>query len=591
MHLRAVRNADAEAPPGQPPSLALLRRDLQHFVSHLKFGLAPPPGSFRSLRHPARFLLLNMDHNSPFNREPRALQTPIRATLLSSPPGAEPKSEYLRQKLRERRQDLGMTEQSLRSLSLSEPKPSRAMDDYIFASEEDQKKDRRRARAQTGRISTATSQHASASTHRTPSYSMGSREQQTSLDKMSKDNFDLKLRLTLVEERSRRFETELEDALEKLERMNAVEEERDDLQEENTLLGDQVEELRRSQEACEQKLRDSWKMTGEVFAELEKRDAAIKEALDMYLHSERRVQELEAELVKYGPAPRRRDSSYFSAGPDSAGVRSVEEPSRPASSQLGGQQDGFGSVPPSPERRDTVPNLSSTRPLSQRYSRLVRTMSAGDMRLNDLRERASTANVADCAVDEGDSRNSSPVQRRRTLRRASGSPNVDRASSKASSSNNSHGLRSVYLEGERVGGSPAFSDSIRAPSDVTNDSDLGVSQCLAANGVGPVGGRPQCPASPSPLGSYRDRRDSESIADSDQGEGTVIHDDGRDTRSDMTQFEDEDFTTPTASEAPTIPSEFRPGQYPSWPGTNGFGRDLFFNGEGMSDVPRGRRER
>ncbi|KAF4542197.1 Spindle associated protein [Lasiodiplodia theobromae] len=536
-----------------------------------------------------------MDHSLPFNNESRALQTPIRAPLLSSPTSAEPKSEYLRQRLRERRQDLGMTDQSLpRALSLSEPKPSRAMDDYIFASEEEQKKSRRRARGQTSRIPSNASQHSSASTQRAQSYSMGSREQQTNLDKMSKDNFDLKLRLTLVEERSHRFENELEEALEKLERMNAVEEERDELSEENTALCDRVEELRRSQEACEQKLRDSWKMTGEVFAELEKRDAAIKEALDMYLDSERRIQELEAELIRYKPAPRRRDSSYFSTGPDSAGIRTADEVSRPASSQLGGQRDGFSSsAPPSPERHDTVAHLASSRPLSQRYSTLVRTMSAGDIRLNDLRERASTAHVGESAVEECGSLHASPVQRRRTLRRSSASPKMDRSSSKASSSTHSHGLRNVYLEGERGGRSPSFSESIRAPSDVTSSSDLGASQYFSATEAGPFSGSSPWPASSSPLGAYQDSRDVASIADSDQGEGTVIHDDAGDTRSDMTHFEDEDYTTPTASEAPSILTEFRPGQYPQWPGAGGkygLGRDLFFNGEGLDDVPRGRRK-
>ncbi|GME47709.1 Spindle associated protein [Neofusicoccum parvum] len=353
-----------------------------------------------------------MDQPVSFNYEHGALHTPTRDALLPSPTTAQPKSEYLRQKLRERREDLGMTDDSLRQLSLSEPKPVRGMDDYIFESEEDHKKNRRRQRGQASRVSSAASQYAGGNPSRSQSYSMGSREQQTSMDKMSKDNFDLKLRLTLVEERGHRLETELEEALEKIDTLQAIEEERDELHEENAVLCDRVEELQQSNDACEQKLRDSWRMNGEVFAELEKRDVAIKEALDMYLESERRMQSLEAELAKYKASPRRCDSSYFSAGTESAVARSNEEFSRP-------------------------PTLDSEHP-----------------------------------------------------------------------------------------------------------------------------------------------------------EGSVLNDDNKDTRSDMTQFEDEDLTTPTASEAPTIPTEYRPGQYPQWPGTGGkygFGRDLFFNGDGLDDVPRGRR--
>ncbi|GME41219.1 Spindle associated protein [Neofusicoccum parvum] len=304
-----------------------------------------------------------MDQPVSFNYEHGALHTPTRDALLPSPTTAQPKSEYLRQKLRERREDLGMTDDSLRQLSLSEPKPVRGMDDYIFESEEDHKKNRRRQRGQASRVSSAASQYAGGNPSRSQSYSMGSREQQTSMDKMSKDNFDLKLRLTLVEERGHRLETELEEALEKIDTLQAIEEERDELHEENAVLCDRVEELQQSNDACEQKLRDSWRMNGEVFAELEKRDVAIKEALDI-------------------------------------------------------------------------------------------------------------------------------------------------------------------------------------------------------------------------------------VVDSEHPEGSVLNDDNKDTRSDMTQFEDEDLTTPTASEAPTIPTEYRPGQYPQWPGTGGkygFGRDLFFNGDGLDDVPRGRR--
>lgn len=574
---------------------------MQKLHSCLSSNSSSPRRLFRAFRTPSHAfdtpLSLNMDHDLSFDHEHGALRTPIRDSSLSSPAATEPKSEYLRQKLRERREHLGMTEQSLRHFSFSEPKPVRGMDDYIFESEEDRKKSRRRPRGQSSRVSSVASQCTGGTAHRAQSYSMGSREQQNNMDKMSKDNFDLKLRLTLVEERSHRLEAELEDALEKIDTLRAVEEERDELHEENINLCDRVEDLQQSKEACEEKLRDSWKMNGEIFAELEKRDTAIKEALDMYLDSERRIQSLEADFAKYRAVPRRRDSSYFSSGPDSAGLRSTEEFSRPPTSQLGTRRDGPGSAPASPERRDMVSDLASSRPLNPRYSRLVRTVSAGEIRINDLRERATTANGPEVAGDDGGSTRSSPMQRRRTLRRSSGSSQVERTSSRASSSTHSRGLRSVYLDGERNGTSPAASDSIRAPSDVLSSSDLGGLQHL----------RVTTPAerfdefshsmgSPSPFSTYHGHADDvDGATYSDQAEGTVIHDDRRDTIiSDVTQFEEEeDFTTPTASEAPTIPTEYRPGHYPQWPGTGGkygFGRDMLFNGEGLDELPRGRRK-
>lgn len=534
-----------------------------------------------------------MDPNIPFNRDHHSLQTPVREPLLFTPTTTEPKSEYLRQMLRERREDLGMSDQSFRHLSLSEPKPARGLDDYIFESEEDKKKSRRKPRGPASRISSATSQHAGQRPSRTQSYSMGNREQHKDMDKMSKDNFDLKLRLTLVEERSHRLEADLEEALDKIDSLRGIEEEREELHEENVSLYDQVEELQQSKEACEQKLRDSWKMNGEVFAELEKRDAAIKEALDMYLDSERRMQSLEAELAKYKAGPRRRDSSYFSTGQESTLTRSNEECSRPSTSHTGAQRGGYASAPASPERQDALPELAPSLPINPRYSRLVRTVSVGEIRANDLRERASTANGPEFAIDDIRSSHSSPVQRRRTLRRSSGSPQLDRASIKTTSSNRSRGLRSVYLGKEREGPSPAFSESIRAPSDMSNESDHDIGQHLTVATPRRFAGRLCSTASSSPLGSFHDCGDEiDSMPDSDQLEGTVMNDENKDTRSEVTQFEEEEFTTPTTSEAPSIPTDFRPGQYPQWPnagGKFGLGRNTFFHGERVDDVPRGRR--
>ncbi|KAH7036752.1 hypothetical protein B0J12DRAFT_744213 [Macrophomina phaseolina] len=529
-----------------------------------------------------------MAHTLPFCSDLGALRTPTRASSLSIPTATEPKSEYLRLKLRERREHLGMPEQPIQHFSLSEPKPARGMDDYIFESEEDRKRTRRRPRGQSNRVSSLTSQYPSGPAHHAQCYSMGSREQQTNMDKMSKDNFDLKLRLTLVEERSHRLEAELEDALEKIDTLRVVEEERDELHEENINLCDRVEDLQQSKEACEEKLRDSWKMNGEIFAELEKRDAAIKEALDMYLDSERRTQSLELELAKHKAVPRHRDSSYFSSGPDSAGPRSTEEFSRPPTSRLGARRDGLSSAPASPEHPDTVSELAISRQPNPRYSRLIRTMSAGEMRLNDLRERATTANGTDPAVDGG-SKGASSIQHRRTLRRSSGSPQMERASSRASSSAQSRGLRSVFLEGERGRSSPVLSESICAPSDVTSSSDLGGSQHLRAATPEQYGEPSRSATSPSPFAVFTRQDDADGAAFSERAEGTVIHNDRRDTIiSDTTHFE-EDFTTPTASEAPTIPTEYRPGQYPQWPGTGGkygFSRDMFFNGEGLEELRR-----
>ncbi|KAL2688407.1 hypothetical protein IWX47DRAFT_644797 [Phyllosticta citricarpa] len=205
----------------------------------------------------------------------------------------EPSSDYLRQKLRERR--LGVDDRPLRSLSLSNPKPVATMDDYIFATDDSQK-DRRRSRRASGARRASLQPNGSAS-------------------KLTNENFDLKLRLRLMEQKNHRLEEQLEHEQEKTERLVEAAAERDDLEEENADLCARVEELQEAVLNTEQKLLDSWKMNSEVIRELEKRDADIKEALDMYLDAESRLQALEQ---KYTACKLRRDSSYFSNDADAA---------------------------------------------------------------------------------------------------------------------------------------------------------------------------------------------------------------------------------------------------------------------------------
>ncbi|KAK8213753.1 hypothetical protein IWZ01DRAFT_215074 [Phyllosticta capitalensis] len=482
----------------------------------------------------------------------------------------EPSSDYLRQKLRERR--LGVDDRPLRSLSLLDHKPVATMDDYIFANDDLTKKDRRRSRASGVRRS---SLQPNGSVPQNSNPTMASKEVQSAMDKLTNENFDLKLRLRLMEQKNHRLEEQLEHEQEKTERLAEVAAERDDLDEENADLCARVEELQESVLNTEQKLLDSWKMNSEVIRELEKRDADIKEALDMYLDAENRLQTLEQ---KYAACKLRRDSSYFSNDADAVSIsKPVDSPNTPKKAP---------SKPPSAESPLSRKHRSASTPirngqLSGRYHKLVRTISVSEIRTNELRRQASVVAIAE---NEEPQNPATPERRPRGLRRFSATPQYDQmsvSSYKTSSSERSRGLRMKFLEGEQNDDtdssrstkpwSASVSPHSRTPRQIKDNSR-----------------RVPTPSSWVTLHS-RANEDTDSVASSDlpvpseksaEDDTTIIHEEPQ---------PEDDVSTPTL----TIPTEYHPGHYPKWPGTPGKyfrASNLFFDGDGVEAIPRMRQK-
>ncbi|KAK7518671.1 uncharacterized protein IWZ02DRAFT_448294 [Phyllosticta citriasiana] len=483
----------------------------------------------------------------------------------------EPSSDYLRQKLRERR--LGVDDRPLRSLSLSNPKPVATMDDYIFATDDSQK-DRRRSRRASGARRASLQPNGSASQNQNPA--MASKVAQSAMDKLTNENFDLKLRLRLMEQKNHRLEEQLEHEQEKTERLVEATAERDDLEEENADLCARVEELQEAVLNTEQKLLDSWKMNSEVIRELEKRDADIKEALDMYLDAESRLQALEQ---KYTACKLRRDSSYFSNDADAASTsKPFESPKTPK--RAPSKSNSNGDSPLSRKQRSASTPIRNGQ-LSGRYHKLVRTISVSEIKTNELRRQASVIAIAE-QDDEPHTANT-PEQRPRGLRRLSATPQYDQmsvSSYKTSSSERSRGLRMKFLEGEQ-------NEDNESPSTKLWSSSVSP-HSRTPRQISDSSSRHAPTASSWGTSHWRANEETESVASSELpasseksagDDTTVIHED---------PSTEEDVSTPTL----TIPTEYYPGHYPKWPGTPGKhfrSSNMFFDGDGVDQIPRTRR--
>ena len=106
---------------------------------------------------------------------------------------------------------------------------------------------------------------------------MGHRETRSIVDRLEKENFDLKLRITLQEERMARMTAELDDAL---------------------ALSKQVDELRRERDCLRAETAESLEMNEQLVRELEQRDFAVEEAAGIIQEMEERMEDVQRALAE-----------------------------------------------------------------------------------------------------------------------------------------------------------------------------------------------------------------------------------------------------------------------------------------------------
>jgi len=207
------------------------------------------------------------------------------------------------------------------------------------------------------------SSQATAKTVSAPSRSLTTKETEKLIDRLQKENFDVKHRLCLAQERNRKLEEELDERTEGLEQYTALQGKHESLQR-------RFEALEQEKEDLEGERGELLQMKDELVKELRKRDAAVDEAATMIHKLECKAAEFDEKLADMRMATAvHQDLGYHSAEADTEAyercpsrTKSTSRPSSPA--QESGYFSGASSSPNPPPRMP--------RPLSRRAGNAIR---------------------------------------------------------------------------------------------------------------------------------------------------------------------------------------------------------------------------
>lgn len=285
---------------------------------------------------------------------------------------AEIRSEILRNVLAEKKAQLTHTTSTTRR------RPSvaatRYRDEWVVASDDEGEPVKiQMQRPQINRRASSQAPPTDTSGH---GNSLAAKETDALVDRLQKENFDIKLRLCLAQERSTRLERELDETKGSVERTQALEEEHAILQEAHEDLQARFEALEQEREGLVGEQRELLEMNEELVKELEKRDAAVEEAATMIYGLECKVADLEKSLASTRtPTTVPLDSGYYSAEADtdtpgriSRAPKSGLRPSTSVDSDYSSLSSSSSNPPPKPPRplsRRTriIVQSDATRPL------------------------------------------------------------------------------------------------------------------------------------------------------------------------------------------------------------------------------------
>ncbi|KAJ9658708.1 hypothetical protein H2201_007673 [Coniosporium apollinis] len=309
---------------------------------------------------------------------PAAPATPVSQITNPFEERVEPKSDYLRKLLAEKREKAARQSEEPET-----PKP-KGRDDWIFESD-DEDSVRRSWRARRGSDRLSASRSPSVAHH----YPVTSREHQERLDRLQKENFDIKLRFQLQEEHVKKLERKLDEALEEAKMKKDLEHDVADLVHENDELAKQVNKLEKEVEQVKGINAEVTTLNDDLFDELTKRDSDLGEATDMVLKLETEIENLKAALAEaqkhITPRQSSEFSGYYSSSPQTdSPARTVD--STPAQAELDHLPDPPAKIP----RRDIFSPLQydprQPRPLTLRMKSMV---SKNSLTTKKLTTRAS----------------------------------------------------------------------------------------------------------------------------------------------------------------------------------------------------------
>ena len=213
-----------------------------------------------------------------------------------------------------------------------------------------------------------------------PTKQMTVKETNDLITKLQNENFDVKLRLTLTQERVVKLEQELENSKARSNRADQLEERNTELEDQVARLQERLDALTKDKATLEEQHQEDLSINDALVKELEQRDtqllerdAAVEEAATLIDQLQRENQQLQANSNSKSPKIYHQSSDYFSSEAESQPVpklsskaSSIDMPGSRPSTSPGSDYFSNGSSP------SLRPRSSTPRPLSRRQSSITR---------------------------------------------------------------------------------------------------------------------------------------------------------------------------------------------------------------------------
>jgi hypothetical protein len=509
-------------------------------------------------------------HQLPYHPR-RYNTTPAQRPSTSSGEAIEPISDFLADALREKK---GLTPRSQSTTprrakaALRSQAYQAAHDEWMPSSDEERREARRRA-GRPHRTRRASDWGALKSSPGA-SQALGTRETTTQMDRIQKENWDLKHRVALQQDRVKRLNEQLEETLEEVEKAK-------ELRQKNEELSEALDILSKKVASSEEDMIAMTELHDDLIKELEIRDTGIKERQLAIEEAAGIIQTLELKVealqqTTQNPSPKQDLSDYFSGDADGAS---------PQKSIVTGPPLAITAPDSDYFSADTSPNITPKTPRKMQLPgpkdkllqlEKARETGASFNRELGLRTAASKDSLLSTFLDPRQQPPPIPKTLSATIRRRSPAPGVQEGQRKRMSKptvevirrvatppwSNSRPLRSLYEQGE-------FSRQIHAKTPVTRMDSVSSVTVTSAS------------ASSEDIFVTAPSSNHTSSPTITTGESTL-----------PTSTSSKSVTSPTPN-IPSNPSPLNyaswPRKYPEWPPSASLGdRVVMFHGEGMEDM-------
>lgn len=508
----------------------------------------------------------------------RSSTTPAQRPSTSSGEAIEPISDFLADALREKKGLLPRSQSTTprrARTGLRSQTYQATLDEWMPSSDEE----RRAARRGSGRPIRKRRASDLSVMKASPGSSLGTKETTSQMDKLQKENWDLKHRVALQQDRIKRLNEQLEQAAEEMDNSK-------DLREKNEELTEAIEILSKKVASSEEQMQDLTDMNDELVKELESRDdgirqrqVAIEEAATIIQSLELRMESLQ--LVAPEPSPRQDFSDYFSGDAEVPTPQRVTPKAPPPISHATAAPDSdYFSADTSPNITPKTPRKMHIPAPKEKQVQLERAREIGASFNKEVGLRTAASRDSLFSTFLGTPDLPAPKQIGRTLRRArtptpgiSAMPQkietiaeVTRSSVPTPPWSNTRPLRSLYEQGE-------FNRRIHSKTPIQRmDSTPSVTVASA------------CASTDDIFSTTHSARNSHSPTTtvSDTATPPVPH----------KRIPSPATLTPTpipSNNLPTAPSPLNysqwPRKYPDWPPSASLSsRSILFHGDGMDHM-------